>query len=206
MGPSLIPQRYPASTISLTSCMYWAPLVTSRIMLKGSSMLQTPFASSGAHPTARRVFAISALSPYSLIFPCLHVLQAKKSGNVSSAKMSDDLPLWSHVDGHLLDPSLSAGVDQIDCLAVGNCAREKSASCNNAGLGVHNDVGDRHQNGALVVAFDHRLAILAVRVSMPDLRYPVDLCFVRRGHDFDRHSQDGLVDRRSVLELLHFPV
>ena len=73
-------------------------------------------------------------------------------------------------------------------------------------MGVHNDVSDGHQNGALVVAFDHRLAILAVWVAVPDLRNPVDLGFVRRGHDFDRHSQDGLVDRRSVLELLHFPV
>src|SRR5713226_7159431 len=119
--------------------------------------------------------------------------------------MSDYLPLWSHVDGHLLDPSLRAGVDQIDWLAVRDGAREKSTRGNNPGLRVHNDVSDRHQDRALVVAFDHRLAILAFRVTMPDLGNPVDLSFVRRGHYLHRHSQNGLVDWCVVLELLHLP-
>src|SRR5205807_4832316 len=59
-------------------------------------------------------------------FPCLHVLQPKKSWNVTCAKMSDNLPLWTHVDSHLLDPPLCARVDEKDRLSIGNSAREQA--------------------------------------------------------------------------------
>ena len=55
-------------------------------------------------------------------FSGLHVLQPEESWNVTCAQVSDYLPLWAHVDSHLLDPPLCAGVDQKDWFAVRNGA------------------------------------------------------------------------------------
>src|SRR2546425_1670442 len=120
--------------------------------------------------------------------------------------MSDNLPLWTHVDGHLLDPSLRAGVDEKDGLSIGNSAREQATRRNDPGLGVHDDIRNRHQNRALVIALDHRLTVLAFWISVPDLGNSVDLGFVGRRHNLHRHSQNGLVDRRVGLELVHLTV
>src|SRR5205807_5198578 len=77
-------------------------------------------------------------------FPRLYILQPKKSWNVTSAKMSDNLTLWSHVDSHLLDSSLCARVDQKHWLSIGNSAREQATRRNDSGLRVHDDIRDRH--------------------------------------------------------------
>jgi len=58
----------------------YVPLGHIEIMLKGSSILQTPFALRGHHSSG--VFAISALSPYSLIFLLDQVKDASSSGHV----------------------------------------------------------------------------------------------------------------------------
>src|SRR5437867_578975 len=108
--------------------------------------------------------------------------------------MSNYFPLWPHVDSHLLDPPLRARVDQKDWLPIGNSAREQATRRNDSSLRVYNNIRDRHEDRALVVAFDHRLAVLAIGVPVPDFGNPVDLSLVRRGHHLHRHSQNGLVD------------
>src|SRR2546425_11691209 len=102
--------------------------------------------------------------------------------------MSYYLPLRSHVDGPLSAPPLCAGVDKKDRLSIGNSARKQATRRNNSGLRVHDDIRNRHQNRALVIALDHRLAVLAFWIPVPDLGNSVDLGFMGWRHNFHRHS------------------
>src|SRR5205807_8156998 len=136
----------------------------------------------------------------------LHVFETEQCWNVSRAKLSNDFSLWAHVDGHLLDASLGARVDHVDRLTVSHRAGEQASSGNDASLGVHHDIDDRHWHRALVVALDHGLAEIAVGLSMPYLGNPVNLGNVGRRHDVNRHTQHGFVYWSVRLQILNFVV
>src|SRR5207245_9778038 len=101
-----------------------------------------------------------------------------------------------------LDASLGTRVDHEDRLTVSHRSRKQASSSNDAGLGVHYYIDNRHQHRTLVVALDHGLAKIAVGISMPYLGNPVNLGDVGRRHELNSHAQDGFVYLRVRLYIL----
>src|SRR5207245_2976527 len=105
-----------------------------------------------------------------------------------------------------LDASLGTRVDHEDRLTVSHRSRKQASSSNDAGLGVHYYIDNRHQHRTLVVALDPGLAIIAIGISMPYLGNPVNLGDVGRRHDLNRHAQNGFVYWSVRLQILDFVV